>query len=163
VNQAIYLTLQVAILIDWHRETQRVVPVNVLLIKHKVLVMKNRINIIIPKWLRVSVKLVLPLKVWWCCRFTLIAVWIMGWTCAARFSFGNWWMKCAVFCPSCENRWVRQFPVMKDHKTFPGTNLSSPVSSEFHSRSMEMAKRSLDTSSSKNNLKKSRQKTTSAL
>jgi hypothetical protein len=64
VNQAIYLTLQVAILIDWHRETQRVVPVNVLLIKHKVLVMKNRINIIIPKWLRVSVKLVLPLKVW---------------------------------------------------------------------------------------------------
>lgn len=64
MTQAIYLTLQVAILVDWHRETQRVVPVNVLLIKHKVLVMKNRINIIIPKWLRVSVKLVLPLKVW---------------------------------------------------------------------------------------------------
>lgn len=64
MNQAIYLTLQVAILIDWHREIQHVVPVNVLLIKHKVLVMKNRINIIIPKWLRVSVKLVLPLKVW---------------------------------------------------------------------------------------------------
>lgn len=91
----------------------------------------------------------------------LIAVWIMGWTCAARFSFGNWWMKCAVFCLSCENRWVRQFPVMKGHSTFPGTNLSSPVSSEFHWRSMEMAKRTLDTSSSKNNLKKSRQKTTS--
>lgn len=64
MNQAIYLTLQVAILIDWHREIQHTVPVNVLLIKHKVLVMKNRINIIIPKWLRVSVKLVLPLKVW---------------------------------------------------------------------------------------------------
>ena len=64
MNQAIYLTLQVAILIDWHREIQHVVPVSVLLIKHKVLVMKNRINIIIPKWLRVSVKLVLPLKVW---------------------------------------------------------------------------------------------------
>lgn len=64
MNQAIYLTLQVAILIDWHREIQHVVPVNVLLIKHKVLVMKNRINIIIPKWLCVSVKLVLPLKVW---------------------------------------------------------------------------------------------------
>lgn len=64
MNQAIYLILQEPILIDWHREIQHTVPVNVLLIKHKVLVMKNRINIIIPKWLRVSVKLVLPLKVW---------------------------------------------------------------------------------------------------
>lgn len=163
MNQAIYLTLQVAILIDWHREIQHTVPVNVLLIKHKVLVMKNRINIIIPKWLRVSVKLVLPLKVWWCCRFTPHRSVNYGLNMCCKVSFGNWWMKYAVFCPSCENRWVRQFPVMKGHSTFPGTNLSSPVSSEFHWRSMEMAKRTLDTSSSKNNLKKSRQKTTSTL